>query len=138
MKRLVLRKQSGVLPYRIRDGQVEVLLITSRRRGRWILPKGDLEPDMAPWASAAKEAYEEAGVHGEPGQESLGAYLNLGTYGPTHVTVYPMQVQTVLEQWPEQTFRERRWFTPTQAADRVTEDKLSQLLQAFVPPASDT
>ena len=35
-----VRSQFGALCYRVVDGQVQVLLITSRGTGRWILPKG--------------------------------------------------------------------------------------------------
>ena len=47
--------QSGVIPYRWRDGRLEVLLITSMRSGDWIVPKGLIEPDMTAHDSAAKE-----------------------------------------------------------------------------------
>lgn len=40
----------------------EVLLITSLNTRRWILPKGWLMPDMTLAGSAAREAFEEAGV----------------------------------------------------------------------------
>ena len=33
-------QQSGVIPYRINDGKVEVLLITTRSRQGWVIPKG--------------------------------------------------------------------------------------------------
>jgi 8-oxo-dGTP pyrophosphatase MutT (NUDIX family) len=54
-----------VIPYRIRDGKIEVMLITSSTRKRWIIPKGMIEPDMTPQDSAAKEAWEEAGIIGQ-------------------------------------------------------------------------
>ena len=67
-------EQSGVVPYRWLEGRLEVLLITSLRRGRWIIPKGIVEPDMTPAESAAMEAFEEAGVKGRVGTEPIGEY----------------------------------------------------------------
>ena len=51
-------EQSAVLPYREDRKRLEFLLITSRRRKRWVIPKGVRELDMTPAASAAKEALE--------------------------------------------------------------------------------
>jgi 8-oxo-dGTP pyrophosphatase MutT (NUDIX family) len=58
-------RQSGAVPFRVRDGTIEVLLITSLTSGRWIIPKGIIEPPLSSAASAAQEAFEEAGVRGE-------------------------------------------------------------------------
>jgi 8-oxo-dGTP pyrophosphatase MutT (NUDIX family) len=58
-------RQSGAVPFRVRDGTIEVLLITSLTSGRWIIPKGIIEPQLSSAASAAQEAFEEAGVRGE-------------------------------------------------------------------------
>ena len=54
--------QAGVIAYRIQDGKVRVLLMTSRDTGRWIIPKGNIKPGATPCEVALKEAYEEAGV----------------------------------------------------------------------------
>jgi 8-oxo-dGTP pyrophosphatase MutT (NUDIX family) len=57
-------KQSGVIPFRVVDDTIEVVLITSRSSGKWGIPKGIIERDLSPQDSAAKEAHEEAGVVG--------------------------------------------------------------------------
>jgi 8-oxo-dGTP pyrophosphatase MutT (NUDIX family) len=72
-------KQSGVIPYRKKQGKIEVMLITSRNKGRWIIPKGVIEPDLNPRASAAKEAFEEAGVQGDVHSKLLGL---ISIHGP--------------------------------------------------------
>ena len=46
-------RQVGALPYALVDGRLSVLLITARRSGRWIFPKGAIEPNMSASASAA-------------------------------------------------------------------------------------
>src|SRR5258708_38760856 len=62
------RVQYAALPYRRRGNvRTEVMLVTSLRRGRWIIPKGWPMKRRAPHASAALEALEEAGVVGQVG-----------------------------------------------------------------------
>jgi phosphohistidine phosphatase len=72
-------RQSAVIPYRRGPSGLEVLLVTSRKGTRWVLPKGVVEPDLSPAASAAKEALEEAGVRGPIDDEPLGARISTGS-----------------------------------------------------------
>ena len=48
--------QAGVIAYRILDGKVQVLLMTSRDTGRWIIPKGNIDAGATPAKAAEKEA----------------------------------------------------------------------------------
>ncbi len=66
--------QSAVLPYRILDGRVEILLVSSRRKKRWVLPKGVVEPGLSAVESAVKEAWEEAGLEGLAASQTVGSY----------------------------------------------------------------
>src|SRR5262249_32651877 len=59
-----LLHQAGAIPYAIVDGEVRVLLVTSRGSGRWLIPKGNIDPGLTPAEAAAKEAYEEGGIRG--------------------------------------------------------------------------
>ena len=70
----VLFEQSGVIPYRRREELVEALLITSSDGRRWGIPKGVVEPNLTSAESAAKEAFEEAGIRGRIHPESIGTY----------------------------------------------------------------
>ena len=108
--------QSGAIPYRWRDGRLEVLLITSRRTGRWIIPKGMVEPHLTPALSAAEEAYEEAGVHGEVSAGPLGSYAYARNGYRWIVRVYALEVSAVLERWPEMAQRQRAWYSVEEAA----------------------
>lgn len=58
-----VRQQVAAVCYRLRKGGVEFLLVQTSG-GRWIFPKGGVEPGMTHAQSAALEAFEEAGVHG--------------------------------------------------------------------------
>ena len=123
-------RQSAVVPWRRGDAGIEVLLITSNRRRRWIIPKGVVEPHLSPQDSAAQEAYEEAGVRGDVDREPLGTYTYDKWGGTCTCTVYPMAVTEVLETWPEP-HRDRCWVSPETAAQRVKESGLAEMLRAL-------
>jgi len=59
-----VRTQFAALPFRVKEDKVQVLLITSRGTGRWIVPKGWPMEGKTPAESALQEAWEEAGVQG--------------------------------------------------------------------------
>lgn len=124
--------QSAVIPYRIRllTRKLEICLITNRRGTRWILPKGVVEPSLSPQASAAKEAWEEAGVKGIVMDRELGSYSYGKWGGLCTVTVYPMRVKTILRYWPE-SYRERRWFSLEEAMARIDDPELKPMLKSL-------
>ena len=69
------RHQYAALPWRRGDdGALEVLLITSRESRRWVIPKGWPIKGLNSKKSAAREAFEEAGVLGAVGKKKLGDY----------------------------------------------------------------
>jgi len=126
-------RQYGVIPYRREaDGKVAILLITSRETKRWVIPRGNPIPSLSPSESAAREAYEEAGIEGAFRDEPLGSYTydkrrKSGLVRPAEVAVFPMEVTRELGSWPEAHERERRWFDPEDAADAVDEQDLAAL-----------
>lgn len=118
------------------DAAVEVLLVTSRGTGRWVLPKGNLSKRLPPHAAAAREAHEEAGVEGAIGAAPVGAYryhklLDSGVSRLVDVDVYPFAVTVELDDWPERAERERRWFARADAAAAVDEADLAALIRDF-------
>ena len=121
-------RQSAVLPYRRRGPGLEVLLITSRKGKRWVLPKGIVEPGLSGQASAAKEAAEEAGVEGEVAIRKLGRYRYEKWDGTCRVEVFPMRVTVERREWPEAAIRRREWLSPEAAAARLREKKLRKLV----------
>ena len=120
-------RQSAVIPFRQDPKGLEVMLITTRKRRRWIVPKGIVEPDLTPGASAAKEAEEEAGIRGRVLPDRLGTYEYEKWGGTCVVEVYAMAVEQVLEHWPEE-FRGREWVAFDEAARRVREPGLAQMI----------
>jgi 8-oxo-dGTP pyrophosphatase MutT (NUDIX family) len=118
------------------DSGTEVLLITSRETGRWVLPKGWPMRSRSAGECALREAFEEAGVQGDLSGDCLGVYgylklMDDGKPLPCMVSVYPVRVSGLRNKFPEQGQRERAWFTPARAAELVAEPELKQILGAF-------
>lgn len=114
-------------------GGAEVLLITSRGTGRWVLPKGWPMADRSLAAAAAQEAWEEAGVRGTVAEDRLGSYAAAklmadGVSLPCRVQVYPLRVRDIADAFPEAGQRTRRWVRPADAAGMVQEPELRSLL----------
>jgi 8-oxo-dGTP pyrophosphatase MutT (NUDIX family) len=114
---------------------LEVLLITSLRTRRWILPKGWPVPGLSLPQSAAREALEEAGVVGEVGAEPFGRYRYLkerkSGATPCEVAIFPLKVTAQRSAWPEKGAREIAWLPVEQAARRVSETALRRVLLEF-------
>ena len=122
-------RQSAILPYRRQDDDPEVLVISSRKGKRWVLPKGIVEPGMTAAASAAKEAREEAGVEGRVMTQSLGTYKHKKWGGTCEVEVFPMEVTNELAEWPERALRRREWVGLEEAAKRLDRDQLGKIVR---------
>jgi 8-oxo-dGTP pyrophosphatase MutT (NUDIX family) len=135
--------QAGVIAYRIRAGRVEVLLMTSRDTGRWIIPKGNVAAGTTPWKAATKEAYEEAGVKGRIGGSiPLGIFtyfkkLDSGEPRPAAVEVYLLRVDQLLKKWPERRERKLCWVSPETAVGLVEEPGMVPLLRRLMEFEAD-
>lgn len=125
--------QVGAVPVRGARGSYEVLLVTSRDSGRWIIPKGWPMKGKKDHAAAAQEAFEEAGVVGRIHKRPVGAYAydkrTDGEARPVRVMVYLLEVREEKNAWPEGDQRRRAWMTLSDAAAAVAEPGLAELLQ---------
>jgi 8-oxo-dGTP pyrophosphatase MutT (NUDIX family) len=129
-------RQAGAIPYRHGTQGLEVLLITSRDTGRWVIPRGGIEKDFTAAQTAEREAYEEAGVKGTISATPLGTFtynkrLRNGAFNPATVEVYAMYVEKELKKWPEQAERRLKWMSVQEAARSVEEQEMAALLLRF-------
>ncbi len=110
-----VRLQACAVPYR-QDGEGEVryLLITSSGGGRWIFPKGVVEPGRTPHGTATIEAVEEAGVRGALTPEPLRRYRRRKWGAHWEVWVYALACTQVEDDWPE-SWRKRQWLSYDEA-----------------------
>ena len=91
-----------------------------------------------PAATAAQEAWEEAGIRGVVSEACLGFYsytktLPEGGTIPCIAAIFPLEVQDLADDFPEAGQRRRKWFTPAKAASRISEPDLKKILRNFDP-----
>ncbi len=137
-KKADVRTQFAALCYRIKNDKVQVLLVTSRRTKRWIVPKGWPIDGQTPGDSAAQEAWEEAGVFGRADQRPLGMFSYNKHMGdddglPVAAMVYAVKVKSLSTDYPEAAERKRKWVTRKKAAQMVDSPELSRILRDFDP-----
>jgi 8-oxo-dGTP pyrophosphatase MutT (NUDIX family) len=133
-----VRSQFGALCWRQTKNDVQVLLVTSKRTGRWIVPKGWPVDGETPVEAAVTEAWEEGGVTGKAKSICIGIYSYQKEFPdqpplPCIVSLFPLKVKSVAKDWPEKSLRKRRWVNLAEAADMVQEPELGTILRGFDP-----
>lgn len=134
MKKPGTKKQYAALPWRHTGGGREILLISSRDTGRWVIPKGWPIKGLTPAETAAREAYEEAGLGGQISKKPIGEFeygkrLNGGKVQPTKVEVFAFEQMVQHPDWPEQGQRKLQWFSVPEAAEAVDEPELKNIIR---------
>lgn len=122
--------QSAAVPLRGEAEHLEVCLVTTRK-GRWIVPKGIIDPGWETLESAAREAWEEAGVLGRISARPLGRYEYEKWGGVCSVQVFVLRVDSQSAEWPDSSFRAREWVPVAEAVDRVGPGGLRECLLAL-------
>lgn len=131
------RVQVAALCHRQGDAGTEVLLITSRDTGRWIVPKGWPIDGLDGSAAALQEAWEEAGVQkARANPAEIGIYhydkvLDAGMSVPVSTYVYAAEVVQMADNYPDAEERTRQWMSTSAAANKVAEPELAEILRSF-------
>ena len=138
------RQQYAALCYRFKKktGEPEMLLMTSRDTGRWVIPKGWPMSGKLSHEVAAIEAFEEAGVRGTVETEALGSFtypkvLKDGIKVPCRVQVYALAVTELAKNFKERGERKLEWISFSEAAKRVHEPELRDLILMFQARMAD-
>lgn len=130
-------QQVAALVYRYEAHELQVLVITSRGTGRWVIPKGWPQVGRTLAETAAREAYEEAGVRGEILSQPIGSFDYCKSDLPPEcinqftVAVYALHFIERAKDWPERDQRVCEWVSPREAAERVDEIDLKRILLDF-------
>ncbi|WP_409456592.1 NUDIX hydrolase [Rhizobium lusitanum] len=139
------RQQYAALCYRRKKktGDLEVLLLTSRDTGRWVIPKGWPMPGKLSHEVAAREAFEEAGVRGAVETAPLGAFsydkiLKDGIEVSCRVQVYALEVSELVKNFKEKGERSIEWASCDEAVKRVREPELRDIILAFAQRMTQT
>jgi len=96
-----------------------------------------------PAEAAGIEAWEEAGVRGTTLDLCVGLYsyskeIDSADPVPCIVSVFPVEVKSLADKYPEAGERRRKWFSPKKAASKVREPDLKAILKGFLPPPPAT
>ena len=124
-------EQAGAICIRrVRKSRPEILLVGSRRNGRWGLPKGHIETHERSKETAEREAFEEAGVLGSAEAEPFGSfcYFKDSSIRRYRVTVHLLQLHTMAKDFPEKMTRKARWFPLEKAMREASQPGLRALL----------
>jgi 8-oxo-dGTP pyrophosphatase MutT (NUDIX family) len=125
LRRLRECHQVAAVCYRVRDGEIEFLLVNTRG-GRWTFPKGSAEPGLTHAQAAALEAFEEAGVHGRMEEASFTRYLyrKRGTapVAPADLAVSAHLCEVRRLETPEEANRHPTWFSAGDAKRNLRDD----------------
>ena len=125
---ITLYIQSGIIPFCRKDGHIEILIITNKKKDKWGIPKGLVESGLSASDSAQKEAFEEAGVYGRVYKPSIGKYSIRKWDGKCRIKVFAMEVTQILDKWPEDILRKRQWHSVSEAASMVRNKKLKAMI----------
>ena len=126
--------QVAAIPFRYERDSLKVLLLTTRRKRNWIIPKGWPIEGLNFRRSAEQEAMEEAGVKGSISKDPIGDFIYFkkiapGQKVPCTVVTYGLHVTEQLTDWIEKGQRDILWCSPLKAAKEVKNLGLSTLLQ---------
>lgn len=133
-------RQVAAIPFRLgEDGNMQVMLVTSRETKRFIVPKGWPMKGKSGRKAATIEAEQEAGVTGKTLKQPAGTYaywkrLAAG-FVRVDVTVYLLAVEDERTDWRERKTRRRAWLSPRDAASLIDEPELATLVAALEVPA---
>ena len=134
LKKPLANTQYAALPWRDSGEGREVLLISSRDSGRWVIPKGWPIRGLSPAETAAREAYEEAGVGGQMTKKPICVFeypkkFDGGKTQNCSVEVFGLEQMIQHPSWPEQGQRLLQWFSLREAANAVQEPKLKDIIR---------
>lgn len=125
-------RQSSVIPYRLKKGRLEILVIASSGNKHCVVPKGIHDPGLSAQESAGREAFEEAGARGTVDENSLGTYTQEKWGATTRVEVFPMRVDELIPEaeW-EETHRGRQWLSAEKAIRKLKQPALGPMIRTL-------
>ncbi len=119
----------GAFPFLIKKEALQVMIITNTSGKSWILPKGHPEEDLNKPQVAKLETYEEAGIKGVIFDKKLRKEFKREEGGT--LVIYPLIIKDILDNWPEESKRQRRLLPIKEAQALVTKKEHSHALAYF-------
>lgn len=123
------------IPYRYVEGELQFLLITSRKKGSWIFPKGHIANGESARAAAEKEAWEEAGVIGTLEETPIETFDQATEDGIEATEVYLLRVEELARRWPERKERKRKWSRIDKVPKFIKKSHLRSVMEQLGAPS---
>jgi 8-oxo-dGTP pyrophosphatase MutT (NUDIX family) len=138
----IIRRPDGIqvaaLVFKRTAKGIKVLIVTSRRSKRWIIPKGWPIKGKSLADTAGTEAWEEAGF-----TNPLAPPLEIGTFRyekqltsgvpiPITVHIFALETDELAKKFPEKGQRRRKWVTPKRAKALLKNDDISSALETLL------
>ena len=135
--------QVAAVCYRRHGPAVEFLLVNTNGGNKWTFPKGDPESSLSHAQAAAREAWEEAGVHGTIESRHLCLYIHSkGVFwkspGVREYVIKAFLLEVEAAEEPQELSRNPTWFSPEETRKILAkgrEVKYARELQAVVDRA---
>lgn len=124
--------QAGAVVFRRRNNKIEILLITTLKKQKWILPKGIIEEDQDIGQTVKNELFEESGVQGNIVSPLLGENRRIKWGRKCIIKYYAVELQKIFTEWPEQEFRKRKWIEMRKALNKVSKPELKKIIINFI------
>ena len=117
----------GAIPFAKINGQLQLVVVSTKAGNRWIFPKGCPETGKAPEETALSEAVEEAGVEGILVGPSIPAWFwrDRQCY---RIEYWPMEVHSIRTKWQEDGERKRILCFPAEAHGLLENASMSRAL----------
>lgn len=124
------KRRIAVVPVLISKTKRRVYLITSRQKGKWIIPTGKHEKKLGNRQVAALEAFEEAGILGKLDKHFRERVLLQSPNGKCEriTTIFLLYVKRTLKCWPEIHDRKRKLVSLKKYLKSISNKRLKQKL----------
>ena len=129
--------QVAALPFVYEANKLKILLITDQKKEKWLIPKGWPVKKLNFPESAAREAFEEAGVKGVISNDFLGSFkynkrIKKEQTVPCRVIVYGLYVTEQKSEWEEKGQRTLLWCSLEKAVEKTTDGNLVKLMKKLM------
>ena len=127
--------QVGVLAFSAEDTR-SIIMITSRGKKQWIMPKGNIKKKCGKVRSALEEAYEEAGIIGKINANRFFDIKIIKGKKKYKLRLYYFKVEKMLNKWPESEQRIRKKIAAKKAMKFIKHKGIKRCLREYLKEAA--
>jgi 8-oxo-dGTP diphosphatase len=125
-------RAAGGVPWRRRNGDLEVLVVHRPQYDDWSFPKGKNEPGETDEASAVREVEEETGLRPTLGAELATTFYMDSKGRPKQVRYWALDAGDGATARAQNEIDVLEWLTPDEAFARLTYDRDRAVLESLL------